>query len=214
MKPTVADQIHDGIQQLGISLATGSEQRLANYLGLLAKWNRVYSLTAVRDENAMVSKHLLDSLAVLNYLDASPDAPRSLADVGSGGGLPGIPLAIARPQIKIDLIEASHKKASFLQQAKIELKLDNVSIHCGRVELFKPKTPFDVVISRAFSSLADFVQLAGHLLAPTGRLLAMKGVHPQEEIEQLPPGWRVVVSVPLAVPELNAARDLIVIEKT
>ncbi|MFA6311807.1 MAG: 16S rRNA (guanine(527)-N(7))-methyltransferase RsmG [Sterolibacterium sp.] len=214
MSLTVAEQIHDGIQQLGIGLATGSEEKFVTYLGLLAKWNRVYNLTAVRDENAMVSRHLLDSLAVLAYLDATSNVLGTLADVGSGGGLPGIPLAIARPQLKVELIEASHKKASFLQQAKIELELNNVSIHCGRVESFKPKTHFDVVISRAFSSLADFVQLAGHLLAPTGYLLAMKGVYPEEEIQQLPPGWKMLESVPLVVPELKAERDLIVIGKS
>jgi 16S rRNA (guanine527-N7)-methyltransferase len=214
MNQTVSEQIHDGIQQLGVDLAPDAEGKLATYLGLLTKWNRVYNLTAVRDEKAMVSRHLLDSLAVLTSLDESSDVTRSLADVGSGGGLPGIPIAIARPHVKIELIEASHKKASFLQQAKIELMLENVSIHCGRVELFKPKAYFDVVISRAFSSLADFILLAGHLLKPAGRLLAMKGVHPQEEIEQLPPGWRVVNSLALVVPELIAERELIVIEKT
>lgn len=214
MNQTVSEQIHAGVRLLGIDLSTDLEQKLGDYLSLLAKWNRVYNLTAVRDESAMVSQHLLDSLAVLPFLDSNSMAIRSLADVGSGGGLPGIPLAIARPKLAVELIEANHKKASFLQQAKIELKLDNVSVHCGRVEAFKPKVLFDAVISRAFSSLADFVQLAAHLLAPEGRLLAMKGIHPQEEIEQLPPGWRVSRSIPLVVPELNAQRDFIVIEKT
>ncbi|MCX7176619.1 MAG: 16S rRNA (guanine(527)-N(7))-methyltransferase RsmG [Proteobacteria bacterium] len=214
MNQTVSEQIHGGLHQLGVDSSTDLEEKLGTYLNLLAKWNRVYNLTAVRDESSMVSQHLLDSLAVLPYLDTNSTAIRSLADVGSGGGLPGIPLAIARPQLKVELIEASHKKASFLQQAKIELKLANVSIHCGRVEEFKPEVLFDVVISRAFSSLADFIQLAAHLLAPAGRLLAMKGVHPQEEIEQLPSGWFMSRSIPLVVPTLNAQRDLIVIEKT
>lgn len=213
MNQAVSERIRGGAQQLGIGLSADAEEKLGTYLRLLSKWNRVYNLTAVRDESAMVSQHLLDSLAVLPYLDTPATAIRSLADVGSGGGLPGIPLAIARPQINVELIEASHKKASFLQQAKIELKLDNVSIHCGRVEAFKPRTLFDVVISRAFSSLADFVRLAAHLLAPGGRLLAMKGVHPRDEIEQLPAGWRMSGNVPLVVPELNAQRDLVVIEK-
>lgn len=213
MNQTVSQQLHGGLQSLGIDLPGELEQKLGTYLVLLAKWNRVFNLTAVRDESAMVSQHLLDSLAVLPYLDSNSTLIRSLADVGSGGGLPGIPLAIARPQLTVELIEANHKKASFLQQAKIELKLDNVSIHCGRVEVFKPKALFDAVISRAFSSLADFVELAAHLLLPEGRLLAMKGIHPQEEIEQLPPGWRMSKSIPLAVPGLSAQRDLIVIEK-
>lgn len=209
----VSERLRGGAQQLGIGLTADAEQRLGSYLRLLSKWNRVYNLTAVRDESAMVSQHLLDSLAVLPYLDTPATAIRSLADVGSGGGLPGIPLAIARPQINVELIEASQKKASFLQQAKIELQLDNVSIHCGRVEAFKPTTLFDVVISRAFSSLADFVRLAAHLLAPGGRLLAMKGLHPRDEIAQLPEGWKMSGNVPLVVPELDAQRDLVVIEK-
>ena len=213
MNPAISEQIHRGLLELGIDTPKDSVRKLASYLGLLAKWNRVYNLTAVRDENAMVSQHLLDSLAVLPYFDADLTGIHSLVDVGSGGGLPGIPLAIARPQLKVELIEANQKKASFLQQAKIELKLDNVSIHCGRVEAFKAESPFDVVISRAFSSLADFVRVAAHLLAPQGRLWAMKGVHPQEEIEQLPPGWRMSRSFPLVVPGLRAQRNLVVIER-
>lgn len=213
MSQTTLEQIHGGVQQLGLEMSSESEEKLDVYLRLLAKWNRTYNLTAVRDEGAMVSQHLLDSLSIVPYLKACSKAIRSLADVGSGGGLPGIPLAIANPQIKMALIEASHKKASFLEQARIELKLTNVSVHCGRVEAFKPQELFDIVISRAFSSLADFIQLAGHLLAPEGRLLAMKGVHPQEEIEQLPSAWRMLQSIPLRVPELNAQRDLVVIER-
>ena len=213
MNQTLLEQIHAGAHELGLELSAESEEKLDTYLRLLAKWNRTYNLTAVRDESAMVSQHLLDSLAVLPSLNSNSKTVGSLADVGSGGGLPGIPLAIACPQIQVELIEASHKKASFLEQARIELKLDNVSVHCGRVEAFKPKELFDVVISRAFSNLADFVQLAAHLLAPEGRLLAMKGVHPQEEIEQLPSGWKLRQSVPLKVPKLNAQRDLVVIER-
>jgi len=213
MNQTLLEQIHAGAHELGLELSAESEEKLGTYLRLLAKWNRTYNLTAVRHEGAMVSQHLLDSLAVLPSLKSNSKTLRSLADVGSGGGLPGIPLAIACPQIQVELIEASHKKASFLEQARIELKLANVSVHCGRVEAFKPNELFDVVISRAFSSLADFVQLAAHLLAPEGRLLVMKGVHPQEEIEQLPSGWKMRQSIPLNVPKLNAHRDLIIIAR-
>lgn len=213
MNGTNAEQLHGGIAELGLDLPADAEGRLHAYLSLLSKWNRIYNLTAVRDENLMVSQHLLDSLAVVPHLDKDTTAIQSLADVGSGGGLPGIPLAIARPRLKVTLIESSHKKASFLQQVKIELKLTNVSVHCGRVEGFKPVELFDAVISRAFSSLTDFIRLAAHLLMPGGRLLAMKGIHPHEEIERLPSGWRVSHSIPLVVPELNAQRDLIVIEK-
>lgn len=204
-----AEELHAGIAELGLVLPAETEARLLAYLALLAKWNRTYNLTAVRDEAAMVSLHLLDSLAVLPHLGAI----RSLADVGSGGGLPGIPLALARPELQVSLIESSHKKASFLKQAKIELELANVTIECARAEEAQASPPFAAVISRAFSDLADFVRVAGHLLAPGGRLLAMKGTHPQEEISRLPAGWRVQQCIPLGVPGLAAQRHLIVIER-
>ena len=206
----ITAQLHRGISELGIDLSPEAETRLCAYLTLIDKWNRVYNLTAVRTENLMVVQHLLDSLAVIPHLGKVA----MLADIGSGAGLPGIPLAIARPEMAVALVESNQKKASFLQQAKIELKLDNVSIHCVRVEDFRTIGLFDVVISRAFSELAEFVRLAGHRLASGGRLLAMKGVHPQAEIAQLPVGWHVMQSIALAVPELDAQRHLIVIEKT
>ncbi len=209
MIPGIATKIHAGISQLGLSLPEAAENQLAAYLALLAKWNRVYNLTAVRDEKQMVTQHLLDSLAVLPHLGEFA----SLVDVGSGGGLPGIPLAIARPLMAVTLVEASHKKATFLQQAKIELKLDNVSIHCGRVEDFKPLAPFDAVISRAFSDVALFVQVAAHLLGPGASLLAMKGVEPQDEILRLPADWQVTRSVAVVVPGLDAQRHLISITR-
>jgi len=202
-------QLHAGIIELGLKLSVETEDKLFAYLALMAKWNRTYNLTAVRDEALMVSNHLLDSLVLMPHLiDVE-----SLADVGSGAGLPGVPLALANPALAVTLVESSQKKASFLQQAKIELKLDNVSIHCGRVEALKTVLPFDAVVSRAFSDLAEFVRLAGHLLASGGRLLAMKGAHPDVEISQLPAGWRVTQSIPLAVPGLAAERHLIVIER-
>ena len=206
--------LHRGIATLNLDLPAGTEEKLHAYLALLAKWNRTYNLTAVRGEAAMIVQHLLDSLAVLPHLQVDAVEITSLADVGSGGGLPGIPLAIARPQLAVALVEASHKKASFLQQAKIELGLENVSVHCTRVEDMAMAARFEAVISRAFSSLAEFVRQSAHQLAPGGRLLAMKGVHPQQEIAQLPAGWRVVQSIPLVVPGLAAERHLIVIERT
>ena len=203
------ERLRAGIDALALDLGAEAEAKLRRYLGLLAKWNRTYNLTAVRDEAEMVGVHLLDSLAVLPHLGNIS----SLADVGSGAGLPGIPLALARPELQVTLIESSQKKASFLQQAKIELELANVGIHCGRVEQATGLPPFDAVISRAFSELAEFVRLAGHLLAPGGRLMAMKGLLPQEEIERLPDGWRLARVLPLAVPGLAAQRHLIVIER-
>lgn len=213
MSENSIERLHQGIVRLGLTLPAGAEDKLHAYLALLAKWNRTYNLTAVRDEKAMVSQHLLDSLVVLPHLLAD-SVTDSLADVGSGGGLPGIPLAIARPQLAVALIETSHKKASFLQQVKIELGLKNVSVHCVRVEDMAKAELFEVVISRAFSSLAEFVRLSAHLLAPGGRLLAMKGVLPRQELEQLPTGWRALRSIALAVPGLEAERHLIVIERT
>ena len=201
--------LHAGLAELGLDQPLATEEKLLAYLALLAKWNRTYNLTAVRDEAAMVAVHLLDSLAVLPHLGAI----RSLADVGSGGGLPGIPLALAWPELALSLIESSQKKASFLMQAKIELGLANVSIECARAEEVAPMALFEAVISRAFSDLAAFVHSAGHLLAPGGRLLAMKGVHPYEEIARLPPAWRLTHCLPLAVPGLAAERHLIVIER-
>lgn len=214
MSKSCGEQLHTGIEQLGLNLDQVEEQKLLDYLFLLAKWNRTYNLTAIRDEKAMVSQHLLDSLVVLPYLRATSDQSQTIADVGSGAGLPGIPLAIAEPRFQVALIESSQKKASFLQQVKIELRLINVSVHCVRIQDYKPAQLFHTVITRAFSSLADFVLQSAHILGAGGRLLAMKGVYPQQEINGLPPGWHVSESLPLMVPELSAQRNLIVIEKS
>lgn len=208
MNTSSAKLLHEGIAQLGCVLPATAEERLCAYLALLVKWNRVYNLTAVREEQRMVTHHLLDSLAVLPHLGD----PAALADIGSGAGLPGIPLAIARPQMAVALVESNGKKASFLQQVKIELGLGNVTVHCQRAEDFRPAQPFAAITSRAFSELGKFVALAGHLLAPGGRLLAMKGTHPQAEIGQLPGGWQVAQSLPLVVPGLDAQRHLVIIE--
>src|SRR5262249_19734507 len=153
---------------------------------------------AVREPAKMVSHHLLDCLAAAPHLDA-----RSILDVGSGAGLPGIPLALALPQAAVTLLESSHKKAAFLQQAKTELKLDNVAVVCERVEAWQSGEAFDVVASRAFSDLAEFVALAGRHAAPGGRLAAMKGIYPHEEITQLPAGSRLVNAIELTVPGLR-----------
>ena len=206
---TSAERLAAGIAALGIALPEQAQEKLLAYLTLLLKWNRTYNLTAVRDEGEMVTHHLLDSLAVLPHLGAIG----SLADVGSGAGLPSVPMAVARPELKLTSIEASQKKAAFQQQAKIELGLSNMSIHCGRVEVLKPATPFDAVISRAFSDLALFVRLAGRLVREGGRLLAMKGVMPGEEVARLPAGWRMTAAHVLAVPGLDAQRHLIVLER-
>lgn len=196
--------LSEGIAQFGLALPPGAEGRLNAYLALLAKWNRTYNLTAIRDPAQMVTHHLLDSLAVLPQLEKV----RTLADVGSGAGLPGLVLAICRPDLRVTSVEANQKKIAFQQQAKIELGLVNVSIHCGRIEAMKGN--FDVVISRAFAELAEFVRVAGQL---AGRLLAMKGTYPKDEIGRLPAGWHVAQTVELSVPGLGAERHLLVVER-
>jgi 16S rRNA (guanine527-N7)-methyltransferase len=195
----------EGINKLGLVLPPNAWEKLESYLTLLQKWNRVYNLTAVRDREQMVTHHLLDSLVVLPYLGNI----HSLADVGSGGGLPGLLLAICRPELQVTSVESNQKKAAFQQQTKIELNLSNVSIHCRRIEAITGT--FDAVISRAFAELAEFVRLAGHL---THRLLAMKGAYPGVELDKLPPEWRLAEAIALTVPGLDAERHLIVLEKT
>jgi 16S rRNA (guanine527-N7)-methyltransferase len=201
-------ELGQGGRALGLSLDPAALRKLLDYLALLAKWNRVYNLTAVREESAMVTQHLLDSLAVLPHLPQG-----RLADVGSGGGLPGIPLAIAQPRREVVLIESNHKKAAFLEQARIELALANVSVMKKRVEAYTPAEPFAVVISRAFSDLAEFARLAVHLLAPGGVLAAMKGVYPHEELAQLPAGIRMERVIELRVPGLDAGRHLVLLRR-
>jgi 16S rRNA (guanine527-N7)-methyltransferase len=189
---------------LGVALAAAQVATLERYLDLLEKWNRVYNLTAIRERSRMVTHHLLDSLAVLPHLRG----PRVL-DVGSGAGLPGIPIAIAGPALQVTLLESNHKKSAFLTQAVAELSLANVQVVTERVESWQPEARFDTIVSRAFAELGEFVALAGRLLAPQGVLAAMKGVHPFEEIERLPQGYRVERVVRLGVPGLDAERHLV-----
>ncbi len=204
-----AEQLSRGVAALGLTLPDGAQEKLLAYLALLLKWNRTYNLTAVRDEADMVTHHLLDSLAVVPLLGEV----RTLADVGSGAGLPGLALAVARPEMQIVSVEAVQKKAAFQQQAKIQLGLANVEVRAERVEALPEGLVFDAVISRAFSSIADFIRLAGRLVAPQGRLLAMKGIHPADEIAAIPAGWRVSASPSIVVPGLDAQRHLIILER-
>jgi 16S rRNA (guanine527-N7)-methyltransferase len=197
--------LHEGLAALCLSLPDAAEATLAAFLAMLAKWNRTYNLTAIRSPQEMVTHHLLDSLAILPHIRQLV----TLADIGSGAGLPGLPLAICCPDLRLTSVEANQKKVAFQQQAKIELRLANVDVHCGRVESMSGS--FDAAVSRAFAELGDFVRQAGHL-AP--RLLAMKGRYPQTEIERLPSDWRVVEAVELNIPGLAAQRHLIVLEKT
>ncbi len=205
---TIGERIASGLAALGLELDAAARAKLEAYLALIAKWNRVHNLTAVRDAEQMVAVHLLDSLAVVPHVAAAAN----LLDVGSGGGLPGIPIAIALPSLPVTLLDASHKKAAFLQQARAELDLANVEVVCERVEAWRPGRVFDAVVSRAFSDLADFVSQAAHLLAPHGRLIAMKGIYPFEEIAKIPASHRVASVEALRVPDLEARRHLVLME--
>ncbi|MCB1898233.1 16S rRNA (guanine(527)-N(7))-methyltransferase RsmG [Cognatazoarcus halotolerans] len=206
---SVAASLARGLTEMRLELPPSAEERLVAFAELLNKWNRVYNLTAIRDPQQVVTHHLLDSLSVLPCLGAV----KTLVDVGSGGGLPGIPLAIARPDLQVTSIETVSKKASFQQQAKIELGLDNFAPLCARVEKVRLDAPVDAVISRAFSDLADFVDLTAHLLAPEGRLYAMKGIYPDEELARLPAGFVLERAIELTVPDLDASRHLLVIRR-
>jgi 16S rRNA (guanine527-N7)-methyltransferase len=181
-----------------------------DYLALMAKWNSVYNLTSLRDPMQMVTHHLLDSLAAVPAFDGA----RNVLDVGAGGGLPGIVLAIARPQMKVSLVDTVHKKTAFLTQVKAELGLANVTVYTARVEQLQVPELFDVITSRAFADLSDFVNWSGHLLAGGGRFIALKGVAPPEEQQRLPQEWRAVESRPLRVPRLEAERHLVFIERS
>lgn len=200
--------VSEGLRAMGANIDDAARSRLIAHLELIAKWNRVHNLTAVREPAQMVVLHLFDSLSLLPHLGAA----RRIIDVGTGPGLPGIPLAIARPDIHVTLLDSSHKKCSFLEQARTELGLENVAVICERVEQYEPRERFDAVVSRAFAELCDFVTQARHLVAPGGRLLAMKGVYPFDEIARVPSTHRVSRVVALEVPTLEAKRHLVLLE--
>ncbi|MDE1989920.1 MAG: 16S rRNA (guanine(527)-N(7))-methyltransferase RsmG [Betaproteobacteria bacterium] len=202
-------ELLEGVQALGIPLPEEGIDRFERYLDLLEKWNAVINLTAVRDRARMVTLHLLDSLTVVSRLSGKS----RLLDVGSGGGMPGIPLAIALPQLQVTLLEPNQKKAAFLRQAKLELGLENVRVVAERVECWQTDDRFDAIVSRAFSDLPDFVAGARRLLSPEGSIIAMKGVVPFEEISRLTPDLTPEV-IPVVVPHLAAERHLIVIGAT
>ncbi len=197
------DLLDAGLSELDLPLPATVRERLLAYIGLLEKWNQTYNLTAVREPTAMVTQHLLDSLAILPHLPGG-----SLADIGSGGGIPGLPIAIAQPERAVTLVESNQKKAAFLRQAAMELALANVEVCEGRVESLAGRT-FDVLISRALSELPEFAQMAGHLLAPGGSIVTMKGLYPHEELASLKTPWSVRDVIPLRVPGLDAARHLV-----
>ena len=200
---TLEQELEAGLAQLGLELSAEQIDRLNQYLALLNKWNKTYNLTAVRETERMVAYHVLDSLSALPHIQGV-----RVLDVGSGGGMPGMLFAIARPDWQLTLIDANHKKTTFLRQAAIELGLDNVEVHCERVEALAAPA-FDVITSRAFADLAEFVRLTRHVLADGGVWAALKGVYPYEEIAQLPDDIRVVSVQALHVPGLDAERHLV-----
>ena len=204
---STTDQLKRGLIALGLTLEPDTQQRLLDYVALIEKWNRVYNLTAIREPEKMVTHHLLDSLAVAQHLNAT-----RLLDVGSGAGLPGIPLALAKPDTQVTLLDSNHKKAAFLNQAVLELKLKNAEVCSERVESLQTQDRYDVIVSRAFSDIGEFVRITRHLLAPGGVFAAMKGLYPYEEIDKLAPDCKVRQVLPLAIPGLDAARHLVLIE--
>ncbi len=201
--------LREGADALALELSDATLDRLLDYLALLQKWNGVYNLTAVRDPKQMLTQHLLDCMTAL---PAFRGAQRVL-DVGAGGGLPGLVIAIwaqqAEPTLRVELIDTVHKKTAFLTQVKAELGLANVSVHTGRVEQLDDERKFDVITSRAFAELGDFIRWSGHLLADGGRFIALKGQAQQTDRESLPEGWTVLQRQPLQVPGLNAERHLV-----
>lgn len=193
-----------GLGELALPLPADAPEQLLAYLAVLQKWNRTYNLTAIRDPELMVSHHLLDSLAVLRELPAG-----TLADIGTGAGLPGIPIAIAEPGRPVTLNDASDKKGAFLRQAVIELKLKNARVHVGRAEDWRPARRFEVAICRGFASLAAIVAACRHLLSVGGVLAAMKGTFPRDELARVPPGCDCHDVRRLHVPLLGAERHLV-----
>jgi len=206
----LAPILAEGSKALKLDLNDKQHEQLLDYLALLFKWNSVYNLTSVRDPMQMMTHHLLDSLAAV---PAFTNACNVL-DVGAGGGLPGIVLAIARPATKVSLIDTVHKKTAFLTQVKAELGLANVAVYTMRVENLQVDQKFDVITSRAFADLSDFVSWSGHLLAEGGAFIALKGTAPREEQERLPAAWKVQKLESLQVPGLQAERHLVFIQKT
>ena len=206
---TLRTALDAGIQAMGIAVDPQARERLVRYVELIDKWNHTYNLTAVRAPQDMIGQHLLDSLSILTALDPY----RNLIDVGSGAGLPGIPLAIVRPQRPVTLLDSNQKKVAFLRQVAIELELGNVTVVSERVEAYRPQTLYAAVVARAFADLADFVRACAHLVVPDGAFLAMKGLYPYEEAARLPEGFVVESIGALAVPGLEARRHLVTVRR-
>jgi 16S rRNA (guanine527-N7)-methyltransferase len=209
-RSALAAVLEEGIVAMQLDVSPAQQEKLLDYLALMFKWNSVYNLTSLRDPMQMVTHHLLDSLAAVPAFAQA----HNVLDVGSGGGLPGIVLAIVRPDMKVSMIDTVHKKTAFLTQVKAELGLSNVTVYTARVEQLQVSDKFDVITSRAFADLSDFVNWSSHLLADGGRYIALKGVAPKDEQERLPAEWQVTGVEPLQVPRLGAERHLVHIQRS
>jgi 16S rRNA (guanine527-N7)-methyltransferase len=209
-RSALAAVLEEGIVEMRLDVSPTQREKLMDYLALMFKWNSVYNLTSLRDPMQMVTHHLLDSLAAVPAFAQA----HNVLDVGSGGGLPGIVLAIVRPDMKVSMIDTVHKKTAFLTQVKAELGLSNVTVYTARVEQLQVSDKFDVITSRAFADLSDFVNWSSHLLADGGRYIALKGVAPKDEQERLPAAWQVTGVEPLQVPRLGAERHLVHIQRS
>jgi len=205
-----AEELSRGAAELGVALTEQQHAHLLGYLALLIKWNKAYNLTAVRDPDEMVSRHLLDSLSVVPFV---AEGGTSWLDVGSGGGMPGIPLAIMFPERQFTLLDSNGKKTRFLTQVKLELKLSNLEVIHSRVEAFTPAQAFSGICSRAFSSLQDFSEWTRHLGDTETRWLAMKGVHPDDELQALPADFKLAATHVLKVPGCQGQRHLLILRR-
>ena len=209
-RAALAQVLGDGIQEMKLEVSPAQQEQLLDYLALMNKWNSVYNLTSLRDPMQMVTHHLLDSLAAVPaFLEA-----RNVLDVGAGGGLPGIVLAICRPDMNVSMIDTVHKKTAFLKQVKAELELAKVTVHTMKVQDLAVSDKFDVITSRAFADLSDFLEWSGHLLQEGGKFIALKGTAPAEEQERVPAEWKISGLQPLQVPRLGAERHLIFVERS
>jgi 16S rRNA (guanine527-N7)-methyltransferase len=205
------EELAKGALELGIELSPQQQEQLLAYLALLIKWNKAYNLTAVRNPDEMVSRHLLDSLSVVPFVVEAGD---NWLDVGSGGGMPGIPLAIVFPERQFTLLDSNGKKTRFLTQVKLELKLANLHVVHSRVEDYRPEVRFSGICSRAFSSLEDFSTWTRHLGDANSRWLAMKGVHPNDELQALPADFRLSATHVLKVPGCQGQRHLLILRRS
>lgn len=204
-------RLQQAAEQLALSLTAEQQDKLLAYLDLFARWNAAYNLSAVRDPSEMLERHIIDSLSVVNLCGESPQDCSPLIDVGSGGGLPGIPLAIIHPERPISLLDSNGKKSRFQFQVASQLKLANINVVNQRVEAYQPGQAYAGVVSRAFASLQDMVAGSEHLLTPGGRFYAMKGKIPEDELSALPKGIKVEQLHALQVPGCDAERHLIVL---